>query len=225
MLSSIKAAAVLAFIGAASAAPTAARQAPNYPPTSLSDNFRLVANVTSSDLTFNDYVLTSYHIGAGTAYAVLVPNTTFTTGRIFYLNGTAEEVRYHNADVLSDSGSDPLFPSGVIINGDGTVSINAGLGEPGIGLTQFPDPISELSGKSAAGLAGEFYACQQELFPGANAVQLLFKELGVATPEGCSDVSLLAQCSEGSGLDHPNGNTVNCYADVAGIDWTVYSAY
>ena len=132
MFSSIKAAAVLAFISVASAAPTA-RQAPNYPPTSLSDNFRLVAKVTSADQTFNDYVLTSYHTGAGTAYAVLVPNVTVTDGRIFYLTGTAEEAFYHNDDILPDSGSDPMFPSGVIINTDGSVSINAGLGQPGIG--------------------------------------------------------------------------------------------
>jgi len=92
-------------------------------------------------------------------------------------------------------------------------------------LTQFQDPISELSGKSAAGDEGTFYACQQELFPDATAVQFLFKELGFATPEGCADVSLLAQCSEESGAEDPYANTVNCYADVVGIDWSVYSSY
>jgi len=217
MISSIKAASILAFFS--TLASTAPSSFPNYPPTSLSQNFRLVANVTSTDLAtpINNYVLTSYHIGAGQAYAVLVPNTTVTTGRIFYINGTAEDVRYNNGNTLSDEGT-PLFPGGVTINADSTVSINAGVGEFGIGLTSFPDPISELT----AGEEGEFYACFQEVIPGGSAVQLLYKSLDIATPEGCADVSLLPQCSEGSGLVHPLPNTVNCYADVAGIDWTFY---
>jgi len=221
MISSLKAASILAFFSTlASTAPTTF---PNYPPTSLSQNFRLVANVTGTDLPtpINDYVLTSYHFGAGTDLAILVPNTTVTSGRIFYLNGTAEEVRYHNADVLSDQGT-PLSPAGLSINLDGSVLINAGVGESGIGLTQFPDPISELSGKTTAGLGGSFYACFVHFPPDSSAVQLLFKTFGEETPAGCADVTLLPQCSEGSGLAHPTANTVNCYADVAGIDWTFY---
>lgn len=223
MLSTVfKTASALALASVTIAAPTTF---PNYPPTLLSQNFRLVANVTSADLVtpINNYVLTSYHTGAGTAYAVLVPNTTVTSGRIFYLNGTASDVRYHNADVLSDGGT-PLFPFGVIINSDESVSINAGLGQPGIGLTQFPDPISELSGKTAAGEAGDFYACLDDVIPGGEAVQLKFKVLGEETPAGCADVSLLAQCSEGSGAVDEFANTVNCYADVAGIDWEFYDS-
>jgi hypothetical protein len=187
-----------------------------------------VANVTSTDLStpINNYVLTSYHVGAGLAYAVLVPNTTVTEGRIFYLNGTASEVFFNAASILSDEGT-PLFPAGITINADSTVSINAGAGESGIGLTSFPRPISELSGKSTDGLAGEFYACAQDLITGVSpgtAVQLLFKESGVATPEGCADVSLLLHCSEGSGAVDANANLSNRYADVAGIDWTFFDS-
>lgn len=218
----LKAASFLTTLSIAIAAPTST---PIYPPTSQSQNFRLVANVTGTDLipSINNYVLTSYHTGAGTAYAVLVSNDTETTGRIFYVNGTAEEVRYHDSDILSDGGT-PLFPAGLIINpavdgGEETVSINAGTGQAGTGLTQFPDPVPELTG---TGLDG-FYACVNEL-PSGSAVQLLAKPIGSVTPAGCADVSLLPQCSEGSGLEHPFGNTVNCYADVAGIDWTVYSS-
>ena len=98
------------------------------------------------------------------------------------------------------------------------MSINAGLGEPGIRLTQFPDPTTELYGPQGGG----FYACNNTL-PYGSAIQLLFKGDGDLMPEGCADITLLPQCSEGSGLEHPFGNTVNCYADVADIDWTVYS--
>ncbi|KAH8593033.1 hypothetical protein B0O99DRAFT_226815 [Bisporella sp. PMI_857] len=221
MVSSIfKAASALALLSTASAAPTT-RQVPNYPPTSLSSNFRLVANVTGADLStpINDYVLTSYHTGAGTGYAVLVPATTPTEGRIFYVNGTAEEVRYNNANLLSDSGVQ-LFPSGVSINADSTISINAGAGQAGVGLKRFPVPVPELAYLGN----GEFYACVKDLVFGP-AVQLFYKSgTDVATPAGCADVSLLPQCSEGSGAEDEFANTVNCYADVAGIDWSVYSA-
>ena len=215
-----KALSAMALASLATAAPTT-RQVPNYPPTALSSNFRLIANVTGADLAtpINDYALTSYHTGAGTAYAVLVPNTTPTSGRIFYVNGTAEEVRYNAANVLSDEGS-PLFPGGVSINADNTVSINAGAGEAGVGLKRFPVAVPELAYLGG----GEFYGCVKDLVFGS-AVQLFFKAEGAPTPAGCADVSLLPQCSEGSGAEDASANTVNCYADVAGIDWSVYSAY
>lgn len=221
--STLSFATVLSLMGMACAAPTAT--SPIYPPKTTSANFRLVANVTANDLSpsINNFVLTSYHTGAGTAYAVLVDNTTATTGRIFYINGTAIDVRYNSANVLSDEGSSPLFPAGVSVNaadtaGEQSVSINAGEGETGVGLTQFPDPISELQFIGGAG----FYACKNTL-PEGPAIQLLSKAQGQATPAGCADITLLPQCSEGSGAEHPFGQITNCYEDVAGIDWTYYS--
>lgn len=213
---------VLALLGVASAAPTAT--SPIYPPKTTSANFRLVANVTANDLSpsINNFVLSSYHVGAGEAFAVLVENVTATTGRIFYVNGTAIDVRYSTSNILSDEGS-PLFPAGVSINpadasGEQSVSINSGEGESGVGMTQFPDPISELRVVGGDG----FYACNNAL-PFGPAVQVLSKAQGQATPAGCADITLLPQCSEGSGLAHPFGQITNCYADVAGIDWTYYN--
>jgi hypothetical protein len=202
----------------ASAAPTAA---PVYPTKTTSQNFQLIANVTANDLTpsIQNYVVASYHTGAGEAYAVLMPD--LSSGRIFYVNGTASDVRFGNSNILSDEGlnqATPPFPAGLAIDPANAVSINAGAGQPGIVLTQFPDPITEL----AAGGGDGFYACESQLTYG-NAVQLFSKGSG-ETPEGCADVTLLPQCSEGSGATHPYGQTVNCYADVAGIDWSVYSS-
>jgi len=173
VFSTLTAAAAFSFFSLVSSAPTSS---PIYPPTSLSQNFRLVANVTSGPLLINNYVLTSYHTGAGEAFAVLQPNTTVTSGRIFYVNGTATDVRYNQANVLSDEGT-PLYPGGVLINppneaGERAVSINAGSGEAGIGLTNFPNPIKELYAGEGAG----FYACDNELEYG-EAVQVLFREL------------------------------------------------
>lgn len=53
---------------------------------------------------------------------------------------------------------------------------------------------------------------------------MLFRYEDETTPEGCTDVTFLPQCVF-NGTVEEFGNTVNCYEDVAGIDWTVYSAY
>ncbi|RDW79596.1 hypothetical protein BP6252_04234 [Coleophoma cylindrospora] len=200
------------------AAPTT-RQAPNYAPTSQSDTFKVIANVTGTDLpqSVNGWALTSYHLSAGAGYAVLVDPTT--PSRDFYINGTASEVRFNSATVASDGGSPP-FPWGMVVNSPAnTVSINAGLGEQGLGLTIFPDPVPKLHGPASAG----WYACDAAL-PSGDAVQLFSLPLGDTAPAGCAQVTLLPQCTEGDGVEHPFANTVNCYPDVAGIDWTVYSA-
>jgi hypothetical protein len=214
---------VLAILSLASAAPTATT--PVYPPKTTSQNFRLVANVTANDLSpsINNFVLSSYHVGAGEDYAVLVANESATAGRIFYVNGTASDVFYQSSNILSDEGT-PLFPAGISVdaagaNGEEALSINAGEGQAGIILTQFPDPISELDVVGGAG----FYACSNNL-PFGPAVQVFSNVQGQTTPAGCADITLLPQCSEGSGLAHPFGQIANCYADVAGIDWTVYSS-
>jgi hypothetical protein len=224
LFTTLKAASALALLSSlASCAPTST---PIYPPKATSQNFRLVANVTSGDLTpsINNFIMDSYHVGAGEDFAVLSANTSATTGRIFYVNGTAEEVYYGTSNVLSDEGT-PLFPAGIIINDPNTsaqrsVSINAGLGQAGVGLTQFPDPISELQGTREFGSG--FYACSEEL-PYGVAIQLFYSTAGDTIPEGCAIVNLLPQCSEGSGAEDPFGNTINCYPDVAAIDWTIYS--
>jgi hypothetical protein len=220
--STLSFASILALLGVASAAPTGTT--PIYPPKTTSANFRLVANVTANDLTpsINNFVVSSYHVGAGEDFAVLVANATATTGRIFYVNGTATDVRYGTSNILSDEGS-PLFPAGISINpadasGEQSVSINAGEGQAGVGMTQFPDPISELRTVGGAG----FYACNNAL-PFGPAVQVLSKAQGQETPAGCADITLLPQCSEGSGAADPFGQITNCYVDVTGIDWTYYN--
>ncbi|KAI9646366.1 hypothetical protein NHQ30_004356 [Ciborinia camelliae] len=211
-----------------SAAPTIKRQAPNYPPQSKSKHFTLVANVTSGNLAINHFVLESYHTGAGLAYAVLAESTK-ASPRILYVNGTATDVRFGNSSTISNSGSgNYTFPEAVVItpsdpatssSNRSVVEINAGAGQPYVGLTTFPDPIIQFHGYQ-----GEtFYACNTTLQYG-NAIQLFYRGYSQKTPAGCSDVALLPQCSEGTGDEDKYAATVSCYADVAGIDWSVYSA-
>ncbi|RDL33758.1 uncharacterized protein BP5553_08126 [Venustampulla echinocandica] len=221
--------ALLSTMAASSPTPTTS---PKYPERLSSENFRLVADVKSNDLnpSIQNYVLTSYHTGAGLAFAVLQPNETATSGRIFYANGTDEDIRYGHGNVLSDEGT-PLFPGGIVVNppfptptpgsnpedAEIDLSINAGVGTSGVGITRFPDQISNLYSSAGEG----FYACMKDLMYGP-AVLVFVKQHFVDTPKECADVVLLPQCSEGSGAEHPFGKPSSCYADVAGTDWTVY---
>ncbi|KAM0152915.1 hypothetical protein ACHAQE_007886 [Botrytis cinerea] len=210
-----------------SAAPT--RRQTSTPPKSSSNYFTLVANVTSGDLAINNFVVESYHTGAGTAYAVLAEDNTEANPRIFYINGTATDVRFGNSSTLSDAGSGSnTFPESLTItpsdpasssSGRSTVEINAGVGQPYVGLTASPIQTTQLHGYQ-----GEtFYACNTTLLYGP-AIQLFYRGYSEETPAGCSDVALLPQCSEGSGSEDASAATVSCYDNVASINWSVYSA-
>jgi len=201
-----------------------------YPPYKTSEHFQLVANVTSGNLPIKNFVLESYHTGAGTAYAVLAANDSNANPRIFYVNGTTSEVRFGLSSTLSDAGSGPYsFPEALEINPSdpatsatnySSVYINAGQGQQHVGLTSFPDPIIQLHGYQ-----GEtFYACNNTELPYGAAFQLYYRGYSQKTPEGCSDVALLPQCSKGEpGAVDKFANVVSCYEDVAGIDWSAYA--
>lgn len=97
------------------------------------------------------------------------------------------------------------------------VNINAGLGTPGIGLERFPSPVTYLTAPEAA----TYVACNERLTYG-DAIALNVLRTGEAVPAGCVQVRLLPQCSEGDGSVHETENIVQCYADVAAIDWSLY---
>jgi len=229
--------AVLAFASAAVAAPQFDK--PLAPPWSQSTSFRLVANVTGADLTppVQDFVVTSYHVGAGQAAAVLVANDETNPGRQFYVNGTAEDVRYNRGNILT-SGGTPVcslsptssfsrtkanttqpFPYGIQISPAPatSVSINAGLGTSGVGLERFPSPITYLTAPEAA----TYVACTTQL-PYSVGVTLNVLRTGEEVPAECAKVTLFPECAEGDGSVHETENIVQCYEDVAGIDWDLY---
>jgi len=233
----------LSLLPLITAAPSriARRQTPSYPPlsTTTSYDFALVVNVTaeptsSSNLScIQDWVLTSYHTGAGSAFAVLIANTTYTDARTFYINGTFDEVYLGTSTILSDAGSgNETFPEGIVITpsnpddapqGVSEVDINAGSGSADVGLTDFSaeaDPVVHLHGLDGEG----FYACNTTLEFGWG-VQLFYKSYDATTPESCADVELLPQCRAGNGthlVTHYGHNQVDCYDFVAGIDWSLY---
>lgn len=207
----------------------------DFPPLSTTTNyaFTLVANVTGTDLSpsIKNYVLNSYHTGAGLAYAVLTPPSN-STARVFYINGTASEVAYGTSSLLSDAGTlNATFPEGLIVSpqnpndasaGASTVEINSGEGQEDVGLTIF-SPGNEIV--HLHGLDGEgFYACETTLEYGP-AIQLWYKSYSAETPAGCADIDLLPQCAGGSGIHYDTAfgkNVVSCYDDVSAIDWSLY---
>ncbi|KAK8867481.1 hypothetical protein PGQ11_006059 [Apiospora arundinis] len=228
----------LGALGLAAAVPLEGRQVvPHYPETKQSKGFTLVANVTdpSKDLNppINHWRLASLHVGAGLGDAVLESDFAWT----FYMNGTAEEVRYNKAHTLADGGTPP-FPWGIAVDEAGSayppmgalhgISINAGSGEAGVQLAQFPEHYPTLRVPHP----GTYVACNQTVpYYRLNfiTVRAVFDTAETTpVPENCVAITLVPQCAElpdlpeGSRSSHEFANTVNCYEDVASIKWSEY---
>jgi hypothetical protein len=204
---------------------TASKAAPTTPPPfNHAANFKLVADVTSSDLSpsIQNWELTSYHISPCYDYAVLQDPAAYNNagGRPFYANGTASEIRFHQGNLLSDGGTPP-FPYGFIVpslnttDGDGrrAIAINCGAGTNQVGISTFPDPEPKLV--SYAYGAGQFYVCNATL-PYGPAIQLFVRDFESATPDDCAEVNLIPQCVF-DGASHPFGAEVGCYQNVSQV--------
>ncbi|KAI0456402.1 hypothetical protein F5B21DRAFT_502301 [Xylaria acuta] len=238
---------LFAAVGAASiasAAPLESRQViPNYPPNELSAGFRLVANVTdpATDLTpsVDGWEFQGIHTGAGLNDAVLASGT----GRIFYHNGTAAEIRFGQGSIVSDSGSPP-FPEGIYVQGEDqfdatypaehNVAINVGSGTIGVSLLSFPDPYFYLTARAP----GTFVACprtvpyyNQEFIVVRFAYDTFDPDTALSVrnvPEGCTAITLIPECDtlaelpEGSLSSHEFVENSKCYKDVSAINWPEY---
>jgi hypothetical protein len=233
----------------AGAAPTARQVMPNYPPSSVSKGFKLVANVTdpSRDLTpsVDGWVLSGVHIGPPNSRAVLA-SPADNTARLFYLNGTAEDAALERTRVVSDGGTPP-FPWGVHVQGRDEFDLPANPGyhaafinggsTADVGITRFPNPYSILRNRED-GPGGTFVACplvvqyyQREFI----TVDYVYATIDPATslpvvdvPAGCAPVALIPQCDVLNDLpadaysSHEFALDQKCYEDVAAIDWSLY---
>src|SRR5262249_10161602 len=91
--------AALSLLGLASALPNAARDVPTR---AFSRGFRLFVTVTAPPTDFdppvNNKYITTIHVGAG------LDNIGITSdeGRIFYVNGTADELNAHQTTIITD---------------------------------------------------------------------------------------------------------------------------
>lgn len=227
-------------------APTVRRDDPHYPPTSSSQAFKLVANVTDPALDFSpsikNWLVQGYHTGAGTNAAVLAPfDATTDPGRVFYENGTAQDQAYHSTTLLTDAGSlpvpfswqvqsptdfDPVYPS------QHHVSISIGQPTPAY-IASFPVVYPTVQN----GLGqGTFVACQNILAAYPNLGTVVTVNFAYATfegpngeyeynaniPEGCVPISLIPECASLDGSSessHEFALVERCYEDVSAINW------
>ncbi len=235
--------AALGLAGLAAAAPTSTT-GPLYPPTSSSNAFNLVLNVTDPARDLNPPVhgtfVTSIHVGPPFNY--VGQSSDAHAARLFYVNGTAADVRYGQSTTVSDGGTPP-FPQVLSLVQDAgsetlsTLFLNAGNGGAGnyrTGLAGFPNPIPELYPTT-------YVACTEPLayYGGKEFVIIKQAQTTVGAdgqiehniPEGCAPLSLLPQCATlnelpaGSLSSHDLAAETRCYEDVNSIDWPKYHAY
>ncbi|CAJ2501424.1 Uu.00g042770.m01.CDS01 [Anthostomella pinea] len=234
----------IGLLSLASSVPLAPRQVvPHYPPSSQSTGFKLVANATdpTNDMaaSVNGLVLQGIHVGAGLNDAALGSDTN--NSRIFYQNGTAEELRYNQGDILSDGGT-PIFPWGIQVANQNAsdpaalrgVTVDAGSGTVGVSLAHFPDPYVYLTALGA----GKFVACDEYVrYYNQNFTTVRYVT-GVqdpatalytySIPENCVAINLIPECAalpdlpEGSISSHEFAASAKCYADVSAINWPEY---
>jgi hypothetical protein len=234
MVSSALSLGLMAALTAAS--PLASRQVvPNYPPTSTSQGFHLVVNVTDPSADFdppiNNQYVTSIHVGPPLNLVGVSP----TAGRIFYQNGTAEEVRYGQSTVISD-GATPPSPFGLSLAPDegsdvvSTARLDAGPGTTGIVLSRFPEPYVFL-------LPQTYLACK-EFVEYYQSEFIIIKQADVSidedgsinynVPDNCAAVRLLPECTELNELpddaysSHEFAYHSQCYEDVSELVWSEY---
>lgn len=204
------------------------------PPTSKSQGFQLVVNVTDLSRDFSPSIHQTYingiHVGAGLSLLGVGSKTDHP--RTFYINGTALEFHFANSTVLSDAGTPPT-PWGLRLARDqgsdtaSTAHLDAGPGARGVGLTRWSVPYTFMY--------PETYAVCNETVPYyAGRPFLVVKQfaLGLRGPEAipgnCVPVRLFAQCAElddlpeGSLFSHEFAYETECYEDVAAIEWPKY---
>jgi hypothetical protein len=191
--------------------------AAQLPPRSSSQNFKLVAHVTGSDLTpsIENWELTSYHITPCYDYAVLTEASVNGGGRIFYVNGTADEVSNGEEDMLSDGGTPPT-PYGIFLGGtDSTdrrpVQITCGRGTGGVDIVSGPRGVPQLNygtGKS------NFYACNSTL-PSGPAIEVFLREGSEPYQAGCANITLIAKCASAT-PSHSTAANSKCCVNVSG---------
>lgn len=215
MLSKTFLAAAMATLASAAAIPTA--------PTPLSSiGITLMMRVVDPDTDFSPPVdnvfLSSAHIGA--AMDAVVPATAdHPEGRVFWVNGTDEEIQGKQGRLMTDSGS---FAQGWAMNKDGNtlvspVTLLPGLRNPGVTVTN--DGLAFLQPE-------DYMACKRP-FPvgGQTAVELFQRDTrdNAQLPDDCIKVKLIPQCADlpplqdGADYNRDLARFSRCYADAKSV--------
>ncbi|KAJ4290077.1 hypothetical protein N0V88_006583 [Collariella sp. IMI 366227] len=163
---------------------------------SQSKGFRLITRLLNpaQDLTpsISGFALGTIHTGAGQNAAILASPNPYS--RVFYQNGTAEQVASHQTTIITDSGTPP-FPSSIITQKAGEapriVDINVDLGTANVIVD-----VGEGKGPVLVNGLGEggYLACervvpyyQQEYV----TLQYLYGNGEEEVPEGCARIELV----------------------------------
>lgn len=224
----------LGLIGLASASPLARRegeQCGSYPPTTQSQGFNLIVNVTDPSTDFTPSIqnnfITTIHTGAGLALVGVSEKQ----GPVFYQNGTADDEKDHRATVVTDLGT-PETPAGLkLVTADGdsdgvkTASLDFGYGTPGVQLSTSPEPYRYL-------LPDTYLACNQSLeyYQGKYFIIIKQVEVNTTIPEDCAAIRLIPQAAELEELSkdafasHDFALESEVYEQVSEIDWNEYSS-
>lgn len=174
---------------------TASPLAKQTAPASSAINFKLIATLVSGgenfDTDIQNWGVSSYHMGAGIAFAQLLPQTQH--NRLFYANGTT--------NILSDEGpQDAMFPAGFELPppaNDTQVRVPVGIsaaarGSWGLGVQTWGtrDGVAEFQMVDG----GQWSVCNVTEWVGP-LVQLFWqKGVEAPVPEGCAVVRLFPQC-------------------------------
>lgn len=187
---------LLKLVGLATAA-SIPRQSPTL---SSSKGFNLILQLNDPATDFDPPVqnsfITSIHTGAGLALVGISPDQ----GRVFYQNGTQEELLSGQSTVITDSGTPP-FPSGLKLTDDGTdittANLDAGPGTRGLSLSD---------GDGTHLMPGTFFACKEALdYYGGKEFVIIKQSNEEAVPAQCRAAKLVPQCTELNEL--PEGST------------------
>ncbi|KAK1757298.1 hypothetical protein QBC47DRAFT_411421 [Echria macrotheca] len=215
----------------------AKRQTPSPKKPSESLGFMLIAKVDASkdmNPSIHNWVFSTIHVGAAQNVAVLTAPSTKSPGRVFYENGTAEQVASGETTIITD-GASPPAPFGVTIQGprqfdqtypkEHSIYVNAG-----------PGSFASIGGSAAwyptlrnwqdEG-AGTFAACNNMVpyYGDTNrfiTVQYVYG--GEEVPTDCVPVTLVAQCADLDELpadawaSHQFAVEVRCYQEVSKME-------
>lgn len=219
------------------AAASSAEYNPGYPPTTKSQGFNLVVNVTNLNRDFKPSIHGKYinSIHVGPAFALLGVGSKEDNPRIFYVNGTAEEVHFAHSNVISDAGtpSSPYSISLIKVAGTTPASklahLDAGPGQVGIGLTRLSIPY--------VFLYPETYAICNESIPYYQGARFLVVKQFLSSapvgdiPKSCVPVRLFPECTklnelpDGAISSHEFAYEAECYKDVGSIEWPKYKPW
>ena len=202
-----------------------------YPKMKARPAFRLVANVTNSTRDLDPPVHLSY------LNAINLPSPYNLIGigpkndsRIFYMNGTTDELRAGVGSILSDGGK-PRVNQGISINftsGEAcpdrasTVHLDPGIPQYPVQLAPRPNPFTFVNVMDLAICDEEVAYVQQKM-----RILKYFPYRGDEDriPKHCVPVRLLPECAQLNVLDandmadHKHARKVGCYLFVSKIEW------